>query len=188
MTCSVGFRAPAREELVREVLLRLADGLDDGPDDAGAAATATPGGDRYADPGQKAVTDPGRLPAGLLGFAQDGVRAALAEPGAVARALGEFLSEPKASVEFHPGAALEPGDGVVLATGSCMLYDAGFVFLNGEAWRASGADARDLRVLADLRVLNAAQVRRVSATLGRQLAQWVDCGWLMRVVPDGATG
>jgi 50S ribosomal protein L16 3-hydroxylase len=186
MTCSVGFRSPAREELVREVLLRLADGLDDGLDDDGMAATARPGGDRYADPWQKAVADPGRLPAGLLGFTQNGLRAALAEPSAVARALGEFLSEPKASVEFHPGAALEPGDGVVLAKGSCMLYDADFVFLNGEAWRSSGADARDLRELADRRALDAERVRRASATLARQLAEWVDCGWLIRVDPDSA--
>jgi 50S ribosomal protein L16 3-hydroxylase len=68
-----------------------------------------------------------------------------------------------------------------------MLYDDDHVFLNGEAWNASGADAQDLRELADRRRLDARRVAKVSTTLRRQLANWVECGWLIRVDPDGAS-
>jgi 50S ribosomal protein L16 3-hydroxylase len=183
MTCSVGFRSAAREELAREVLLRLADALDD-PEVPGP--TATPAGDRYHDPKQPAVTEPGRVPQQLIAFAEAGVKAALKEPGALKRALGEFLSEPKASVSFPCAEPLAAGQGVALSSCSCMLYDDEHVFLNGEAWNASGADARDLHELADRRRLDASRVATVSATLRRQLASWVECGWLIRVDPDGA--
>jgi 50S ribosomal protein L16 3-hydroxylase len=123
----------------------------------------------------------------LIAFAEAGVKAALKEPGALKRALGEFLSEPKASVSFPCAGPLGVGQGVALSSCSCMLYDDDHVFLNGEAWNASGADAHDLRELADRRLLDARRVGKVSVTLRRQLANWIECGWLVRVDTDGAT-
>jgi 50S ribosomal protein L16 3-hydroxylase len=183
MTCSVGFRAPARTELAREVLLRLADALDD--EARAAVGSAVPAGEHYGDPQQVAVGAPGRLPAELLTFALAGLQAALAEPGALARALGETLSEPKPQVAFAAEEDADPLLGVRLAPGSCMLYDDDHVFLNGEAWRVAGADARHLRELADRRRLDARSVAKASKGLRSQLAVWLDDGWLLSLRQDG---
>ncbi|MEY4747855.1 MAG: hypothetical protein RIQ60_69 [Pseudomonadota bacterium] len=181
MTCSVGFRSPARSELAREVLLRLADSQVD--DDT---HLATPAGAHYSDPAQPAVAEPGRLPAALLQFAQAGLAAALTEPGALARALGEYLSEPKPQVSFVAEVDADPMQGVRLAPGSCMLYDDEHVFLNGDAWRVAGRDARHLRELADRRWLDGRTVARTSKSLRDQLAAWLDDGWLLTL--DGGPG
>jgi 50S ribosomal protein L16 3-hydroxylase len=182
MTCSVGFRAPARDELVREVLLRVADAIDDAI--SAAADSATPAGKRYGDAAQPAVADPGRVPEQLLAFAQAGLRAALDEPGALAQALGEYLSEPKPQVAFDAACGpLDLAQGVRLAPGSCMLYDELHVFLNGEAWRVAGADARLLRELSDRRELSAAALAKAGRTLRSQLLAWLECGWLHRGLP-----
>jgi 50S ribosomal protein L16 3-hydroxylase len=186
MTCSVGFRSPAREELLREVLLRLADEADDRLAEAGADAGARPDGDRYADPVQPAVATPGRLPEALLGFAREGLEALLADPAVLSRALGEVLSEPKPSVSFVPAngpagrRALQQAArlGVQLAGAAILLYDADHVYFNGEAWRVAGQDGRDLRELADRRVWTADRVATLSAGLREQLAAWLACGWL----------
>src|SRR5262249_10570096 len=66
MTCSIGFRAPARAELARELLLRCAEGLDDDQ----AAVTL------YRDSAQQATAEPGRIPEELAGFAADALQAA----------------------------------------------------------------------------------------------------------------
>jgi 50S ribosomal protein L16 3-hydroxylase len=156
------------------VLLRLADSQgDDGQ------AAATPAGEHYSDPTQPAVAEPGRLPIDLLGFARAGLEAALTEPGALARALGEYLSEPKPQVSFPAEVDADPLQGVRLAPGSCMLYDDEHVFLNGEAWRVAGTDARHLRELADHRRLDARTTARASKALLTQLAVWLDDGWLL---------
>ncbi|ACB34907.1 Cupin 4 family protein [Leptothrix cholodnii SP-6] len=171
MTCSVGFRSPQRSELVRETLLRLADGIDD-PADAGARPPV------YRDPKQSATAAPGRIPAELLAFAEQGLMRALAEPGALARALGEYLSEPKAQVSFELGEPLPDGVGVRLDDRSCLLYDDGHVYCNGDSWRAAGRDAAMLHLLADARQLDATTLRRASPALRALLEQWADDGWL----------
>jgi 50S ribosomal protein L16 3-hydroxylase len=171
MTCSVGFRSPQRSELVRETLLRLADGIDD-PADAGARPPV------YRDPKQPATITPGRIPAELLAFAEQALKRALTDPAALARALGEYLSEPKAQVSFELGEPLPDGVGVQLDSRSCLLYDEGHVYCNGDSWRAAGRDAAALQTLADARQLDAAAVGRASPALRDLLAQWVDDGWL----------
>jgi 50S ribosomal protein L16 3-hydroxylase len=182
MTCSVGFRAPAQDELVREVLLRVADAMDDAMQ--AAADHAAPAGERYGDAAQPAVADPGRVPDELLAFAQAGLQAALNEPGALAQALGEYLSEPKAHVAFDaPAGSVDLTQGVRLAPGSCMLYDDLHVFLNGEAWRVAGADASYLRELADRRELSGSALAKAGKGLRSQLLTWLECGWLHRCLP-----
>jgi 50S ribosomal protein L16 3-hydroxylase len=167
MTCSVGFRSPFRAELARESFLRLADAVeDDDPSDI------------YRDPGQAATTEPGRLPQGLVDFAEQGLRRLVDEPGAIARALGEYLSEPKAMVHYEFGEPWTPGFGVVLDPGSCMIYDDLYVYLNGESWRVGGEDAVLLRRLADARCLTATELCASGEELQTQLAEWVDDGWL----------
>ena len=166
MTCSVGFRAPAQGELVREVLARLAD-------------EEEPGDALYRDSRQPATPAPGAIPADLRAFARDAVMRALAQPGALDRALGEYLSEPKAQVWFSPGPPLPAGTGVRLDPRTCMLYDDAHVFINGESWRAAGRDAAVLRRLADQRCLPSQALRSAGGTLREVMAQWASQGWLV---------
>lgn len=175
MTCSVGFRAPVADELAREVLLRLAEAQEDHP------------GARYADPAQPATSQPAQVPAALQRFTVGAVRSALARTGAVERALGEVLTEPKAQVWFEPGAdRLREGQGVRLDARTRMLVDARHVFVNGESWRAAGRDARLLHALAHERRLGARDVARLGASARAVLEDWLDAGWLHADPADAA--
>ncbi|WP_332816394.1 JmjC domain-containing protein [Ramlibacter sp.] len=165
-TYSIGFRAPQRSELARELLLRLAD------EDAGDAGEAL-----YRDPGQSAVRAPGEIPPELRRFAQEALRAALKDPQALPRALGEYLSEPKPDVWFEPGAAPGARRSVRLDRRTRMLYDGRHLFINGESWHASGPDARLMRRLADERRLDGAELSRASEEALQLLAAWCEAGW-----------
>lgn len=191
MTCSVGFRSASRGELVRESLLRVADAVSDAVQDASTqAASPTAQVDPllalYDDPRQAATVTPGRIPLALQSFATRSVMQALQADGAVACALGEYLSEPKPQVFFEPcpieavetRCAQAMAHGVRLDVRSCMLYDDTHVYFNGESWHVAGADARWLQQLADARALPAAALRKTSAGLRRQLMNWLEDGWL----------
>lgn len=166
-TYSIGFRSPSRGELARALLERLAE---DAPDIAGDAL--------YRDPSQPATQAPGEVPGELRAFASDALAAALREPHAVDRALGEYLTEPKAHVWFESGDA-EPSidGGVVLDRRTRMMYDARHVFINGESLRAGGRDATLMRLLADSRRLPAKSIRGASAAARDVLASWIESGW-----------
>jgi 50S ribosomal protein L16 3-hydroxylase len=166
-TYSIGFRSPQRGELARELLQRIAD---DAADAVGEAL--------YADPGQGAVDAPGEIPSKLHDFARKALQGALREPLVLERALGEYLSEPKANVWFEAGEAPERLGGVRLDARSRMLYDAKHIFLNGESWRAGGRDAKLMRRLADERRLGPADTARASADAKDLLARWCEAGWL----------
>ena len=171
MTCSVGFRAPWQAELARELLPRLAD-------------EAPARGDRmYTDPRQAATAAPGQVPEALLAFARAAVERSLKEPLALERALGEALTEPKPRVFFQIGAPLPEGCGARLDARSRMMYDHAHVFINGEAFRAGGRDAKLMRQLADARRLTARQVAALSAGARELLDQWTEDGWV-RPEPD----
>ncbi len=168
MTVSIGFRAPTRAELARVLLERMADNGSDGPSP------------RYRDGGQAATAQPGAVPPALQAFAQQALQRALAEPGAIARALGEWLTEPKPQVWFdgRHGAALSAADGLALNRRSRMVYDEQQVFINGESFRASGRDAMLMRCLADRRALAPAEVRRLGVGARALIAEWLQAGWL----------
>lgn len=170
MTCSIGLRAPAQGELARELLMRLAD---DREDDDGPAARAL-----YRDPRQPATAHPAALPDALLDFARAAVLRQLADPDAMARVLGEHLTEPKPQVWFTPGTGGDPSRrGVRLDARTRMLYDARHVFINGDALRASGRDARLMRLLADARRLDAGHCARLSPPAAALLGDWCAAGW-----------
>jgi 50S ribosomal protein L16 3-hydroxylase len=59
-----------------------------------------------------------------------------------------------------------------------MLYDAHHIFINGESYRAKGADASLMQRLADARCLTAAEWRRASPDAKALLADWQAAGWL----------
>ena len=168
MTCSIGFRAPAAATLAQELLHQLADQADPpaGPDRL------------YRDPGQAATDQPGRLPDGLSRFARQVLDRALRDPLALDQALGALLTEPKPRVWFDAGGDWPAGQGLRLDRRSRMLYDAHHVFINGEAFRAGGRDAKLLARLADQRSLPAADAGRLSAGARGLVADWVAAGWL----------
>lgn len=174
MTASIGFRAPARSELAREVLGRLLEG-----DDAGPRVL-------YRDASQPATAEPGRIPPALQAFAADAVARAVREPRAMHAALGEALTEPKPQVWFAPAEAAALDGGVVLDPRTRMMYDDVHVFVNGESWRAGGRDAKLMRRLADARSLSARELSRASEAVRELLTQWLEDGWLQPL--DGPTG
>ena len=168
MTYSVGFRQPARGELARELLQRLADEAGDALGDVA-----------YRDPGQPAVSTPGMLPDALFDFARDAIERALQDPTQLAMLLGELMTDPKPNVWFdaQQGLAAVVGE-VRLDRRTRMMYDSDHVFINGEGYRASGRDARLMRQLADARRLPARSVLGLSAGAQSLLTQWKQAGWV----------
>ena len=167
MTYSIGFRSPVKGEIARELLQCLAE---QAAEDVGPAI--------YRDPEQPAVSGSGQIPAGLLQFAKEALDAALKDPLALQRSLGEIMTEPKAHVWFHGNQELEEGVGVRLDRRTRMMYDAKHVFINGESFRAAGSDAKHMRKLADERELNATEVSKLSEPARELLLQWGEDGWL----------
>jgi 50S ribosomal protein L16 3-hydroxylase len=168
-TYSIGFRAPARGELAGELLARLAE---EARDLAGEAI--------YRDASQPATAQPGEVPPALREFARAALERALGDAPAFDRVLGESLTEPKADVWFEAGQGGAIRGGVVLDRRTRMMYDARHVFINGETLRASGADAKLMRSLANARTLTAGQLRDASAAARSAIAGWVEAGWAHR--------
>lgn len=166
MTYSIGFRAPARAELANELLVRLTEEAEDG--DARVL---------YRDPRQEAVEHPAAIPAGLQDFAREALARALAEPLALERALGEYLTEPKPNVWFDPDESGAMIESVVLDRRTRMMYDAQHVFINGESYRAAGRDATLMRRLADQRRLSVREMARASDDALELISSWCDAGW-----------
>jgi 50S ribosomal protein L16 3-hydroxylase len=172
MTCSIGFRAPARGELVRELLVRMAD-----------SASVPDAATLYADPNQAATPEPAALPAALARAARGWVREALSEVSMVDKALGEYLSEPPDSVWFHAPDAPDlvwPTDGLRLDPRSRVLYDPKHLFINGESveWASMVEhDAACLQQLANQRELPPGALRRLSVDSREMVKGWVQAGW-----------
>jgi 50S ribosomal protein L16 3-hydroxylase len=170
MTYSIGFRIPNKAELARELLQRLAE---DAEEDVGVAL--------YRDPNQAAVDQPAGIPAQMLEFAQKAVQEALKDPHALARGLGEYMTEPKPNVWFEPGQAVDfkqlPG-GLRLDRRSKMMFDERHIFINGESFNASGRDGVLMRSLANLRLLSAKDAQKISAQAAELVQSWAQAGWL----------
>lgn len=115
----------------------------------------------------------------MTAFAKNALKQSLRDPFAVQRALGSYLSEPKATVMFE---ASEPMAGALqsVALDRCtrMLFDARHIFINGEAFVASGEDAKVMRILANKHTLSAVQVARLSPGALNLLQEWVEAGWV----------
>lgn len=180
MTYSIGFKVPKQAELGREMLLRFADDTqEDAADEEQPAAKPDV---LYRDAGQAAVEHPAEIPPAMLEFAQQAVTQALSDPDALARNLGEYLTEPKANVWFD-----EPGEAqkvtrqsrIELDPRSQMMYDARHIFLNGESWRAAGSDAKLMRRLADQRSLDTKALAKASDAALSLLQEWFDAGWIV---------
>lgn len=170
LTASIGFRAPARDEFGRDILQKALDGED--PEQRGPL---------YRDPRQPATDEPARIPAALHAFGAQAVQRLLGDRAALDCAVGEVLSEPKPGVCFDPPADAPvrgSAKGLCLDRRTRMLYDERFVFINGESFRATGRDARLMRMLADRRRLGAREVGLLSAGARELLGSWQAAGWL----------
>lgn len=174
MTWSIGFRAPNRGELARELLQRLAD---DAPDEVGAAL--------YRDAKQPAVGSPGEIPREMCDFAQQALTRALRDPIIMQRALGEYLTEPKSSVWFEAASRASTAatltDPLQLDRRTKMMFDAQHIFINGESFLAKGRDAILMKRLADNRTLRADEVAGVSADARVLLGTWIEAGWIHEI-------
>jgi 50S ribosomal protein L16 3-hydroxylase len=166
MTYSIGFRSPQKGELAHELLQRLAE---DSADEVGDAL--------YRDPKQPAVDTPGAIPQAMRDFAQQSLEAALKDPLALPRLLGEYLSEPKSSVWFESGQAAPAQGTIVLDRRTRMMYDQHHIFINGESYRASGPDARLMQRLADERALDGRALAQASDSARALLQSWCEDGW-----------
>ena len=195
MTYSVGFRAPAAGELAASLLHRLAEFSEDAQSDADDSldGNSSKGKTRrlYRDGAQAATDTPAAIPAQLLAFATHAVLDALKDPLALACALGESMTEPKSSTYFGApidslsfGFSASPLQTIRLDRRTRMMYDKHHVFMNGESYRARGADATLMRRLADWRELSVRDLRAASSQALDLLGDWHSAGWLHNGLPD----
>jgi 50S ribosomal protein L16 3-hydroxylase len=202
MTYSIGFRAPAELELARELLQRFADDTlededeedDENEHDSGnnndlageySAQSAFKNIAKkvlYKDAKQTAVEAPAMIPAAMFDFAKQALEKAMSDPDALARNLGEYLTEPKANVWFDEpefDVVLTRQNRIELSPRSQMLFDARHIFLNGESWRAAGNDALLMQRLANQRFLDPKELLKASDDALALLQVWADEGWVL---------
>ena len=165
MTYSVGFRVPQRASLAGELALRMTDAFED--------ATL------YKDAAQAATATPALIPDTLQAFASEALERLLSDRDSLACALGEVMTEPKPKVWFEEPEYDWDGGPLRLDRRTRMMYDTHHIFINGDSFRAGGADARLMRRLADQRALSAADLARASADARELLAEWHSAGWVV---------
>ena len=175
MTYSIGFKAPVAQELAAELLHRLAEFSED----ALEASSLERPPNIYRDAAQAATSTPAQLPNSLVTFAQKALHDALKDPLALGCALGEIMTGLKPQVWFEETQTeLSKTMGISLDAKTRMMYDAQHIFINGESYRAKGADAMLMRLLADQRQLSAQALRKVSQGALALLADWQAAGWI----------
>lgn len=174
ITCSIGFRAPAWQELVEPWVAALAERARiDG---------------RYRDPQLRPTRRPGRLPAEMRTAALQALGRIRPTARDAARALLAHLSEPKPNVVFdRPARPLDAARfaaaarerGLRLDARTRMLYDGADAAINGECFElADRRSAAMLRALADRRALEGRSLRALDSTLLARLHEWYVAGWL----------
>ncbi len=173
MTYSIGFRAPAYQELGEAFLQFMADSID------------LPG--RYADPDLAACKHPAEIGLPMLTQVAAQLNKVRFTEDDITIFLGEYLSEPKASVFFAPPARplnlcrfiqAAGKRGIVLSRKTQMLYRGKHVFINGESFAAGRADKGALCCLADTRRLEGAAVEQATQDVVEALHTWYIDGWL----------
>ena len=174
ITLSVGFRAPAWQELLEPWFLHQAD------------RASLPG--RYADPGAPPTRQPGRLPAAMVEQAWRRLSRLRPRRSDAVEMLLAQLTEPKPQVIFER--PRRPPDfaafSLAAARGrlrlradprSRCLYAGRRFAINGEVCPPTVFDPR-LPRLADARQLDADSLRGAPAALLQLLHEWLVAGWL----------
>ena len=161
-TYSIGFRAPRGVELGAAFLDWLHErGLPDA---------------EYRDPGLFPASRGGEVPKKLISFSKSFLRQIRWSGADVERFLGEYLTEPKAHVVFHPGSSRRPlrGATVRLDPKTRLLYLGARFFINGETVQVKNSAA--LRELADRRTADGNRLAR--AKLAGLLSEWQRAGYV----------
>jgi 50S ribosomal protein L16 3-hydroxylase len=172
-TYSIGFRAPAANELAAAFLDFLRDHLD------------LPG--RYADPGLTPTREPARIAEAMQRRCAAMLGAVRWDRATVAHFLGCWLSEPKPMVFFdRPAPALSRSGflararkrGLRLDPRTQLLYDDRSLFINGavQRWPATGAAA--MRELANTRALLPRTAGAAAGEIAAILHDWYRHGYL----------
>jgi 50S ribosomal protein L16 3-hydroxylase len=171
ITCSVGLRAPTRQEIAASFLAWLPD-------------TVTFSG-RCAGGERTAAAHPAEISAAMVREVQ-GILASIRWPrAAVERFVGEHWSEPAAQVWFRAPQPLLPfarfvrharSHGVRLALGTRKLFRRELIFDNGDSVQARGPARHALVDLADRRP--ATPWRRPAVAAARHLSDWSRAGYV----------
>ena len=172
MTYSIGFRAPAYQDLGEQFLQFMAESIElDG---------------RYADPDLAPVTRPAEISSAMLKNIATELNKITFSAEDIAIFLGEYLSEPKAQVVFDaPSHMLSikkfvqtaGNRGIRLARQTQMLYRSKLVFINGESFTVCKADQVILAELANQRRLDASAIVLASQDVIEALYDWYRQGW-----------
>lgn len=171
ITCSIGFRAPERQELAEAFLQWLPEALElEG---------------RYADPDLEPTRTPAQIDGAMIRQVDRMLAGVRWNPTLVTRFLGEHLTEPKANVWFEPpddaldiGAFLRHARqiGIRLHRKTRMLYRGDLLFVNGEAVTLAKTAREEARRLADARRMRSAAPR--TSRWARTLHEWYCAGYV----------
>jgi 50S ribosomal protein L16 3-hydroxylase len=173
ITCSIGFRAPKKVELARELMDRLGEDLTDRMDEALL----------YTDKNQAATDSPAQIPVALEAFAHQALLEAIGNGTDLQIHLGEYLTEPKPEVWFEASETSQKKlawskiKSIKLDAASRMMFDAKHIFINGESFAASGLDAKLMRKLANERELLVGDLAKASSGARDLLGEWMQAGW-----------
>jgi len=172
VTCSIGFRAPAHQELAEAFLDHLRDTLE------------LPG--RYADPDLRPTRAAAHIDAKMRRRVARTIAHVRWKPDAVARFLGRYLTEPKSAVVFAPGTRTTREqfrrrivrDGVCLDRRTQLLYDDARYYLNGDDAPLPAVDRAAVQRLADRRALTPEECAALSTQTIDILHDWHRHGFL----------
>jgi len=172
-TYSIGFRAPAAQELATAFLDYLRDRV------------VLEG--RYADPDLAPASEPARIDARMQRRVAAMLRGIRWDAATVAHFLGCMMSDPKDHVIFaRPRAPLSrtafarrvATHGIELDPRTLLLYDERRVYANGDALMLEGIDAASLRALANGRALDARRCASLDPSTMELLHAWYRDGYL----------
>jgi len=171
MTCSIGFRAPSMQDLATSFLQWLQD--EPRPDE------------RYRDPDLETQAHPAEISAAMLARVERMLAHVRWDRDAVARFLGEYLTEPKPQIWFDTSGrtltqpaflARARRDGIRLALKTRMLFRGRHLYVNGEAIEVPEPALQVMRELADRREVLPWKYR--SAWAHQRLYDWYLCGYV----------
>jgi 50S ribosomal protein L16 3-hydroxylase len=172
-TYSIGFRAPSQTELVSNFLSFLEDRL--------------PEGGQYRDPDLRSQRSPAAIAPNMISKIERALGKLRWRRADIVEFLGCHLTEPKSpSPLAQPSRALSRLDfvrgarthGLELTLASQMLYCGRYLFINGERLTVTPEIFAQLRPLANLRRLSAAQVPAAGDTI-EVLYQWYRDGYIL---------
>jgi 50S ribosomal protein L16 3-hydroxylase len=179
MTCSIGFRAPLAGEMIGQFFYDLAERSGEM---RGAAR-------RLRDPGREPTPHPARLPDDMVDTTEAWLKSVSWNREDIARFVGRYLSEPKATVVFDgPSRPLDEAaflararrHGVTVDPRTSLLYDMRCFYINGETGKLTREMRQTLVRLADQKILGGKDFVTLSedSSVTLLLHEWYCAGWI----------